>query len=76
MVTKTELLERAEKKKIRRRRCVLLRCRQLYRPVKKNQRFCSEEHKNEYHFKTPTFQKFEDEIKGLIRKMVKPEALK
>jgi len=76
MPTKAVLLAIAERKKVRRRRCVLPRCRQLYRPVKKNQRFCCSEHRDEYHFKSPTFQKFEDEIRSLIRKMVKPEALK
>jgi hypothetical protein len=72
---KTEAPEPA-KAKLRRRRCNLERCNALYRPVKKNQRFCSVEHKHEYHFKTPTFRKFEDEIKRLVRQMVKPESLK
>jgi hypothetical protein len=68
--------EPVERKKIRRRHCDLERCNQLYTPKKKNQRFCSAEHKNEYHFKSPTFRKFEDEIRGLVRKMVKVECLK
>lgn len=76
MTKTTQIEEIPAKKPLRRRRCALERCNQLYQPVKKNQRFCREEHKTEYHFKSPTFRKFEDEIRGLIRKMVKTEALR
>lgn len=70
---------KAIKKVFRRRRCELERCNQLYRPVKKEQRFCSNEHRNEYHFKSPTIRKLNDEIIRLvektIKKMVRPGAL-
>jgi len=63
----------------RRRRCELEKCNQLFKPKRKEQRFCCSEHRSEYHFKTPTFRKFEQEIETLIRKiikqMVKPGAL-
>jgi hypothetical protein len=73
---KTSSEQPVKAKVFRRRRCELERCNQLYRPKKKNQRFCCVEHKHEYHFKSPTFRKFEDEFKGLIRKLVKPGCLR
>ena len=74
--TQKGLSEPTQTKLIRRRRCALETCNQLFRPKTKWQRFCCLTHKSDYHFKSPTFRKFEDEIKGLIRKMVKQEALK
>ena len=68
------------KKKFRRRRCKLERCDELFEPKKKNQLFCSTEHKDEWHFKTPHFRKLEPAIRTLVREMiraaVKPGALK
>jgi hypothetical protein len=52
----------------RRRRCALETCDQLFTPARKNQRFCSTEHKYEFHFKTPTFRKTEREIVKLVAK--------
>jgi len=64
----------------RRRRCQLETCNQLFQPRRKEQRFCSDKHRSEYHFKTPTFRKLQDEIKTLIvktvRQMVKDGALR
>jgi hypothetical protein len=63
----------------KRRRCQLETCNILFRPNRRDQRFCSSKHRSEYHFKTPTFRKFEDEIRKLcektIKRMVKPGAL-
>lgn len=64
----------------KRRRCRLESCNQLFWPVRQNQRFCCPPHKSEYHLKTPSFRKFEDEIEKLmlkvLRREVKPEALR
>lgn len=57
-------------------RCDLETCNKLYWPKKPNQRFCTDACKREYHFGTPTFRKFRDDMEALVRKMVKPEALK
>lgn len=60
-----------EAKKVRRRRCALPSCNQLYRPVKGNQRFCSIEHKHEYHFKSETFSRVKREVLALIDREVR-----
>lgn len=58
-------------KKVRRRRCALPTCNELYRPVKRNQRFCSIECKHEYHFKSETFSKVKREVLALIDREVR-----
>lgn len=76
----TEIPDPGPVKLIRRRRCVLESCNELFRPKKANQRFCKPEHKAEWHFKTPHFRKLEPAIRSLVREMirdaVKPGALK
>lgn len=41
-----------------------------------NQKFCSVDHKTEYHFHTPDFRKLEQEFIRMVRRMVRPECLK
>lgn len=74
---KKPVLKPEKIKKIpKRRRCKLKTCNQLYRPVKANQKFCSVDHKTEYHFHTPDFRKLEQEFIRMVRRMVRPECLK
>lgn len=53
-------------RKFRRRRCCLTTCNQLYTPVRANQKFCSTEHKNEFNFKTESFQRVKREVMKLV----------
>lgn len=65
-----EARSKPEAKKVRRRRCALPTCNELYRPLKPNQRFCSVECKHEYHFKSETFSKVKREVLALIDREV------
>jgi hypothetical protein len=63
-------------KPTKRRRCTLESCNQLYWPKQKHQRFCCPVHKSEYHLKSPSFRKLQDEIVILLRKTLKPECFR
>lgn len=65
-----EARSKPEAKKVRRRRCALPTCNELYRPLKPNQRFCSVECKHEYHFKSETFSRVKREVLALIDREV------
>lgn len=56
-----------EPKVFRRRRCKLETCNQLFTPIRANQRFCSLDHKHQFHFVTPTFRKTQHEIVKLVK---------
>lgn len=60
-------------KPTKRIRCRLESCNILFWPTQKHQRFCCAQHKSEYHLKTPSFRKFEDEIEKLMLKLMRRE---
>ena len=63
-------------KPTKRRRCILESCNKLYWPKQRHQRFCSPQCKSDYHLKSPTFRKLQDEIVKLMRQTLKPECFK
>jgi len=78
-VTYRPELWQAKRPKMRRRRCQLDRCKELFLPKAHNQKFCTKQHKMEFHL-THQGEKFKAMVMEIcraeIRRLVKRTAFK